>query len=671
MGDFLRKNEPTPYTQNFLVAGVPFRISSNFRPIFEIAQQTFWRAHTPEIVPAFSIRLWVDRHNESAPPWPQPYLRGNERLVYASFAPGNFLLVDLATRRIVARLSPAMANDCEHWTRVIFPMLMSVIAGSIGLAEVHCACVARNGRGMLLAGPRCSGKSTLAVTLGLLGLDVISDDRTFCAASGHLVAWAPLADFKLREDAIRWFPDLDLALAGRAGAEGIRFAPETVPFLNRLQQCEPCELIFLEPKVRGFQLTEISPAEVRARLTSELLPEDLRGAERELVISALSRLPAARLQYAQDPLTVARKLISQFDDIESEEQDRRTICGGESKASIAVANRLPNARRLTSDPLRRFVPAEHKAVLSVMGKTVRLETNSPAACDQIRQLVSIYPNCSNGNPDFHWRIIVEPETNGDSPGFTRFAFSDPGLRFCQLAQRCFLAADIHARQAVAFLSERIVSDRLLFACPFLDTLFCLCSASLGFLPLYANCVARNGKGILLLGPPGVGKTTASYLAAKRGLTLHADEGVFVERTQRGGLLAWGGFWPIMFRREAAQLFPELGTCGYPYSYHHFAYYLLEKEHFQKTSSEAVVPVACAFLHRGSGSGLQVASLDRTARSRRLAKSLLFEEEKRFRLQQAAIQRKLVELPSYDIEYGQDSGVAVDAVSELLARHSNC
>src|SRR5215475_3063995 len=100
MGDFLRKNESTPYTQSFLVAGVPFRISTNFRPFFEVAQQTFWRANTPEIVPAFSIRLWVDRHSESAPPWPKPYLRGNKMLVYASFGAGNFLLIDLATRRI-------------------------------------------------------------------------------------------------------------------------------------------------------------------------------------------------------------------------------------------------------------------------------------------------------------------------------------------------------------------------------------------------------------------------------------------------------------------------------------------------------------------------------------------------------------------------------------------
>jgi len=669
MGDFLRKNESTPYTQSFLVAGAPFRISTNFRPILEIAQQTFWRAHTPEIEPAFSIRLWVDRHGESAPPWPQPYLRGNRTLVYASFAPGNFLLVDLASRRIVGRLSPQMAADCGHWTRIIFPMLMSIIAGSIGLAEVHCACVARNGRGMLLAGPTRSGKSTLAVALGLLGLDVVSDDRTFCAVRGNLVAWAPLADFKLRKDAVRWFPDLDPEASTPEGAEGLRFAPESVPFLNRLQQCEPRALIFLEPRSRRFQLTGISPEEARARLMSELAPDEVDEAERERVLSALSELPAARLHYAQDPLTVARELASQFEDFEAKQQGLRTPSRAAAKARVAVD--LPHPQRAASDPLRRFLPAEHQAVLSVMGKTLRLETNSPVVLDHARQLVSVYPVSSNPDPDFHWRIMVQPETDREPPEYTRFAFSDPGLRFCQLGHRCFLGVDIHRRQAFAFLNERTAADKLRFAYPFLDTLFCLCAASLGFLPLYSNCVARNGKGILLLGAPAAGKTTASYLAAKRGLTLHADDGVFVERTEQGELRAWGGFWPVIFRREAAQLFPELPTCGQSDSYHHFAYYYLEKEHFQTTLSEAVVPVASAILRRGSGVGVQIARLDRAARSRRVAKSLLFEEEKRFRLQQAAIQRKLVELPSYDLEYGPDSGAAVDALGELLARHSNC
>ena len=300
-----------------------------------------------------------------------------------------------------------------------------------------------------------------------------------------------------------------------------------------------------------------------------------------------------------------------------------------------------------------------------MGKTLRLETNSPVVLNQARQLVSTYPFCPSQGPDFHWRIIAQPDTDADLPGFTQFVFSDPGLRFCQLAHRCFLAVDIHTRQAVAFLSEQIAADKFRFACPFLDTLFCLCAASFGFLSLFSNCVARNGKGILVLEAPGDEKTTAGYLAAKNA--------VFVERTLDGGLRAWAGFLPVTFpREEAVPPFPELGTCGHPYSYPHFAYYDRdEKEHFQKTLSDAIVPVACAFLHRGTGSGVRITSLDRPARSRRLAKSLLFEEEKRFRLQQAATQRKLVELPSYEIEYGQDSALAVDAVSELLVRHSNC
>lgn len=58
--------------------------------------------------------------------------------------------------------------------------------------NLHCSCVARDGRAVLFAGPSGSGKSDLALRMLDRGFTLVSDDRTIVRKEGsRLLATAP------------------------------------------------------------------------------------------------------------------------------------------------------------------------------------------------------------------------------------------------------------------------------------------------------------------------------------------------------------------------------------------------------------------------------------------------------------------------------------------------
>lgn len=250
------------------------------------------------------------------------------------------------------------------------------------------------------------------------------------------------------------------------------------------------------------------------------------------------------------------------------------------------------ATHVRNDPMRRFLPTPYAASLPVMGSTVRLETNSSKLLRHMVQLFACYPGAPDGCPKFLWRIVVDSDAQVGQSWPRRSTFSDDGLRFAQFGQRNFLAVDLEAREGIGSVSESLMEDKLGLTSPFLDNLFCLTVGALGLVPLWANCVSREHRGILLFGKANSGKTSASYAAEKLGLHFHSDEGAFIE-IDSGVLRSWGGFWPATFRPEALQFFPELKDRTDRCFHRDFIVYHLVKqraEQFGFVDSTALLPL---------------------------------------------------------------------------------
>lgn len=75
-------------------------------------------------------------------------------------------------------------------------------------------------------------------------------------------------------------------------------------------------------------------------------------------------------------------------------------------------------------------------------------------------------------------------------------------------------------------------------------------------PIHAACVVLDGRGVLLCGDSGAGKTSLSYACARAGGQFVADDTSFLlhsETTRR----VVGNYHQVRFRPSAADLFPEI------------------------------------------------------------------------------------------------------------------
>lgn len=313
--------------------------------------------------------------------------------------------------------------------------------------------------------------------------------------------------------------------------------------------------------------------------------------------------------------------------------------------------------------MRRLVSTPHNSSLSIMGRTLRVETNSSKLLTHLVDLFARYSGASCRSPEFGWRIVVESGVPCRPAWPCRSTFSDEGMRFAQFGQRNFLAVDVGAREAVALISQGLFDDAEGFSSPFIDTLFYMSAAPLGLMPFASACVSSGNYGLLVLGPPNQGKTTASYLATRDGLTMHSDQSVFLELVDNQ-TRAWSDFVPLAFRPETLQFLPELRSRTRMFSYCDFSFCYLPKP----AGLPFVTPTCCVVLERERSSVPCLERFEDSSFPRCLAGYVAFKDDERFDEQNRKILTELERLPAYRLAYGSDPAEAAPFFRLLLARH---
>lgn len=310
---FLRRNVETPLCGRFVAAGAVCTLKTNCEQVLEAARSTFFPVSPSETPVDFSLRFWVDHADRAEPPWPKPYARGLGDLVFVGFDPRSSSLANLRTRHVIGRFSAGMAADTSYWRMVIFPMLLSILAGSVGLVELHACCVAMGKKGLVLLGPSRSGKSTLAMALSKAGFDLLSDDRTFCSVKRRkLVAWGLPRPLKLRGDIGTWFDEF----RGRepSDVQDGELVFHVHPEPRRVARCEPRLLLLLQREDRlAFEMSSTSCGEVRSCIEQDLLAESHNAVQNQArTLNHLLSLPRFILRYGGRPQQVAEQLATAF-----------------------------------------------------------------------------------------------------------------------------------------------------------------------------------------------------------------------------------------------------------------------------------------------------------------------------------------------------------------------
>jgi len=305
-----------PFQARFLVAGSVWFIASNAPEVLTAASDTFLPADDDDGPIDLKISCFVDSELRAEKPWPQPHFRGLDQFVYAAYGTGGTMLIDLRQRHVIGTFAPAMAQDSSYWKCVILPMLLGVTSAYLGVTPLHCACLVRDGQGLILAGAAGAGKSTLAVTLALNNFAFLSDEWTYFSQLGSRAqAWGLPTTVKLLPDAIKYFPQLaELKTAPSLNGEvAYEVDPVAVFGAERSLLCEPKWLVFVE-RSEGAKpsFTPIKSEDAFRRFAGELeeLPADISSMREQQLetIRALVNRECWVLQHSLQPDLLGEKL---------------------------------------------------------------------------------------------------------------------------------------------------------------------------------------------------------------------------------------------------------------------------------------------------------------------------------------------------------------------------
>jgi hypothetical protein len=287
-----------PFQVDLFIAGAHCHLSTNSAEVVQSVLQ--WGRPDAVSSHSFQMDIIVDARLSAEAVQYRAYFRGNGHLVFGFLPPGSFVTYDLVRRHARAVLSPEATVDDSFWRALLIPITIGVLGTTVGVVPLHCACVERDGDGLLIAGNSGVGKSTLTAALTQRGHTLISDDWTyFSREQSTLVAHGLFAPIKLLPDALRFFGELReltpaVSLNGELAyqVEPVRFAGASAKDTSR-----PRWLFFLERTLTpGCQFMSCSAARAADffETSAERLPDELVDAKalRSSVIQTLSDLPS-------------------------------------------------------------------------------------------------------------------------------------------------------------------------------------------------------------------------------------------------------------------------------------------------------------------------------------------------------------------------------------------
>jgi len=336
-----------------------------------------------------------------------------------------------------------------------------------------------------------------------------------------------------------------------------------------------------------------------------------------------------------------------------------------SQASSPIAFR----QSVYPDPLHRGITLEFRERFFPLGTSVEVQSNQEVVLEAARLSFSRYGRPpQTDHAQFLIQLCVDPERHDREPRSIPSYRALSQLFHIGYSNASFAIADLAMGCAVGFVSPEVVSDTSFFQYVFLECLFHVMVVHWSHTPVHCSSVALNGRGALICGPSGAGKTTLAYACAKAGMQIISDDVVHLQIDPAcRKLTLWGNPWTLRLLPDAVQIFPELvGTEVKQRSDHEWHLEVDVSLRFPGQASVSCLPAALIFLKCHDGGKNQIRLLEKELALRRLGQDVVFDEEPVIARHQEVL-RELVMAGVYELSYTGSPAVAVELIEGLLQR----
>ena len=225
----------------------------------------------------------------------------------------------------------------------------------------------------------------------------------------------------------------------------------------------------------------------------------------------------------------------------------------------------------SDDPLLRHIAVEHRVELPVMGIPVEYRTNSPDVLEVIEESYGVWrilhsrPELLETEPVRVTVIVYDPgdrvpgsdgTADDEDARHMRVRYRVPDVeRVYITAPGCLGITDVRRREALAYVTPALVSDREHFRYTFISALTMGLLSPLDRQPLHAAALVRGNTTLLLAGASGTGKSRLCYSGALDGLSVLSDDYVNLQR--HPNLRVWGMPGHLHLPLDARERFPSL------------------------------------------------------------------------------------------------------------------
>lgn len=308
---------PITHATTHHAIGLTVRVETNDARIQQAAVASFGPVvdADPSMTPDARIRLFVHHVDEEPGFRPrQPLIRSFDGAFWIAASRSSVVSGNVRTGAVTGFVSEKIANIADYLCSAFMQPAFLQVAQPRSIVAVHSACLARDGRAILLRGDSGAGKSTLAYAALRRGYALVAEDVVFLRArSGRTRGKVSPDDIEMHglpwllhllPDAASLFPELaNLSTIERLdGRRKLRITIEDRFPGQALARAPLGPLVFVSRgRHAGPRLTALTRSDSLARLESTAIHYERDENHEHAIWDAFLTRPAYLLETSDDP----------------------------------------------------------------------------------------------------------------------------------------------------------------------------------------------------------------------------------------------------------------------------------------------------------------------------------------------------------------------------------